>query len=1169
MKITRKLLMSLAVAAAASFGAMAEDLSPVTITVDKENGALTANLTTSTWNNAWTSTATKPGLTLSCPANNMAWSGNNIDVRSGSAKTATYTLASTDNRYYVSAASFSYALIGAGPETITMDGVTLNAASETKSHQFTNADENSTVTFVVAGQNSGVLFSDFTVTLTPKTEQPEPQGPRFLTTSIVDGEFAPETNWYTIQIAAAGLHFSYVPGATSMALSSTTTKFADADLWCFVGDDEEGYNVYNKAAGPSMMFAAPTQMSTSDNGGTSYAIVKAPGDAAYCYEWQFAETDVLGEDTPAFWMYEKDQILKALNNRNGKLAFWSTGKDSGSAVQVVWAEQTLAVTPSTGELWRADGSSSSWRAEWRSNQVEGLVFATTKNNMAASGTDKLQLASGIEYGPWSFTCPEGKFSVAYEFDFVKSGNWGTATATINAPDGKVYNVTDQTQHFAVSDLDSNGDLSFMISANPANANKVMLVSNFTVTMRRVTEAPLGTIIFRYDGTTGYNVCYRIPSITTIENGANKGRLLAINDYRYSGADIGNGRIDLYMSYSDDNGLTWSEPDHMRDAAGKPVAQGTGLGTVETSLQHPDCGFGDPAMVSDRESGRVLVVSVCGRTPFWSGRRNNPNQVARWYSEDGGDTWTEYTNITEKIYSLFDGTVPNGYIDSQFIGSGRMVQSRTIKVGDYYRVYAVMSGYHAASGNVSNWVLYTDDFGENWHILGDPMTPAVSSAGDEPKAEELPDGSVLLAARRNSGNRHFNIFRYTDHAKGEGAWDEAVATDMGFGSINACNGEIMILPVRNVETGEQSYMALQSFPYGGSRRNVSIAWKLLASPADIDSPSAFTTWNGRVQVSKMGSCYSTMCWQHDNTLGFLYEEETLGKAYCEVYRNFTIEQLTDGAYEYCADTDGSVAAAMTKALVEYRLDAATSGEPGQFVGQPVSVGNAKAEEAAKTYGENPTVENYLLFNKAIIEGGNNAELITIHHGGVYTLKSAHAYTEFADRWLGTDGSTLIPAAEESDSTKFVFVNKEGSENWLVYNPSTRTFLAQTPAAIETKITMTSDVTAAHEYEAESSLSGLTHLTDVAPGNASFGTVHFGRNNNGHIVIWNKTEQASQWYMSFERDATEDEMPDLSAVSISEIEAEGAEVSYFDVMGRPVAVPVRGQLYITSDRRKVRY
>ena len=80
----------------------------------------------------------------------------------------------------------------------------------------------------------------------------------------------------------------------------------------------------------------------------------------------------------------------------------------------------------------------------------------------------------------------------------------------------------------------------------------------------------GTVLFRYDGTPEYNVCYRIPAITTVENGTHKGRVLAISDYRYCGKDIGNGRIDLYMSYSDDNGVTWSAPDHMRNAAGEPI-----------------------------------------------------------------------------------------------------------------------------------------------------------------------------------------------------------------------------------------------------------------------------------------------------------------------------------------------------------------------------------------------------------------------------------------------------------------------------------------------------------------------------------------------------------------------------------------------------------------------
>ena len=39
-------------------------------------------------------------------------------------------------------------------------------------------------------------------------------------------------------------------------------------------------------------------------------------------------------------------------------------------------------------------------------------------------------------------------------------------------------------------------------------------------------------------------------------------LLASADYRYGGGDIGAGRIDLYQSHSDDNGLTWSEPGHL-------------------------------------------------------------------------------------------------------------------------------------------------------------------------------------------------------------------------------------------------------------------------------------------------------------------------------------------------------------------------------------------------------------------------------------------------------------------------------------------------------------------------------------------------------------------------------------------------------------------------------
>ena len=54
---------------------------------------------------------------------------------------------------------------------------------------------------------------------------------------------------------------------------------------------------------------------------------------------------------------------------------------------------------------------------------------------------------------------------------------------------------------------------------------------------------------------------------------------------------------------------------------------------------------------------------------------------------------------------------------------------------------------------------------------------------------------------------------------------------------------------------------------------------------------------------MNSAYSTMAWQKDNRLGFLYEEETHGAStlayggYTIVYECFNIEDLTEGKYTY--------------------------------------------------------------------------------------------------------------------------------------------------------------------------------------------------------------------------------------------------------------------------------
>lgn len=927
------------------------------------------------------------------------------------------------------------------------------------------------------------------------------------TTTVANGKFADNTRWYTMQIAAAGYYLHDQGTADHISLDRTTTELADEDLWCFTGSEANGFAFYNLATGTAKTLAAPASPAGSDNGGSAFPTLKAPGQSDQTYLWDFSSSSNLS--VPSFYINEHGAAANKINNRGNKLAFWTAGADAGSSVQLM-------------SVIEADFGAVEGNAVTVSSNPKVMLEGPSAPVVNANGTVTLG------EGTWTFVTPEGKSVSVYRLNnttFVTGQGYDNSDVTIQGP---------------------------------------VTVSSLRFTLIDTKERPLGEVVFRYDRTPGYNIVYRIPTIVKVNAGPHKGRLVAINDYRYSGVDIGSGRIDLYMSTSEDNGATWSTPDHMRNAAGSPVAQGTGKATpagTKACESNLDCGFGDPASVSDRETGEILVVACCGRTTFWNGRRADPQPSARWWSNDGGETWTEPDyGQWEQIYALFDGTCQNGYIDSQFVGSGRMIQSSRIKVGSHYRIYCVMSGYHNATGNVSNWVLYSDDFGHNWHILGDPMNPAVSVGADEPKCEELPDGSILLAARGNGGNRNFNIFRYTDQAKAEGRWGSHINTNLGQGAnINACNGEIMILPVQNKETGAKAFMALQSYPAGPGRSNVSIAWKVLANATDYDEPSDFAQWNGFFQVSKIGSAYSTMTLTEDNAVGFLYEEETFGASYSEIYRHLTIEEITDGQWEYF---DGSVAdlkIEQTKDMVSNRLAALGTGA-ANIVGQITPAGIQSVQDAANAYLANPTDENYAAFNDAIL---NNTEVVMPEAGKYYTFRSMHGGLNgypTTDRWLGATTTKLATGTKKTaEHVVFKLEQNEGSEAFVIYNPKRGRYLMATPEAAETEVKVSANADDAAEYTFDIA-NGTVAIVCATPGNASRSAVHM--KGAGNIVTWNVAAAASRWEM---------ELADEVQDSIEEIAVEGsdADTTYYDLQGRRVAAPRHGQLLITSDHRKVRF
>ena len=365
--------------------------------------------------------------------------------------------------------------------------------------------------------------------------------------------------------------------------------------------------------------------------------------------------------------------------------------------------------------------------------------------------------------------------------------------------------------------------------------------------------------------------YRIPAIATTKNGT----LIAVADYRYCYSDIGFGPVDLHYRLSHDNGLTWGEE--------RVLADGTG---DETDVQNPQTAwryaFGDCAIVADRESQEVAVLCVGGKTVYHRARRQNPNRVVLFRSHDGGETWDKGREITEEIYGLFDQR-REGPINSLFVGSGKIHQSRYVKVGNFYRLYVALC---TLSGN---FVIYSDDFGDTWRVLGDPNhSPARD--GDEPKCEELPDGSVILSSRYQG--RLFNIFTFTDAAKGEGTWDlRAKVLDMK-NVQNACNGEIILLPVTRKKDSKKVWIALQSIPFGPNRTNVGFYYHELL--ADHEGAALFAyNWKKGLQVSTQSSAYSTFTLQKDGKLGFLWEEGPTG--YNIDYRPLSIEEITLNEY----------------------------------------------------------------------------------------------------------------------------------------------------------------------------------------------------------------------------------------------------------------------------------
>ena len=560
-------------------------------------------------------------------------------------------------------------------------------------------------------------------------------------------------------------------------------------------------------------------------------------------------------------------------------------------------------------------------------------------------------------------------------------------------------------------------------------------------------------------TTNTSTPYRIPAITTAKNG----HIIAISDYRLDKKDIGYGEVDMYARISTDNGSNWG--------SATLIADGTG-----TSGSF-DCGFGDAAIVADRERNEILVMCVAGNQVFTEGTSSKHNHMGRikaTYNETEKKwEWTSPADVTEQFLGETTSLLPNAY--TMFIASGRMVQSSYKAEGSsYYRVYAALIVKDSSSSTFKNYVIYTDDFGTSWSLLKNNDNSVAISGGDEAKVEELPNGDIVISSR-TAGGRIFNVYSNDN-------WNAKPVTYTFANGAEACNGEIMLYKdlYKVGETTGQTYdVLLQSLPTASSRGNLKVFYQAVSKNTTLSTLTATGAWSEGKIVDSGNAAYSTMTIQTDKKIGFLYEDNysSAGNFFNKwdyaniVYIPYTIEELTGNTYTTTAPvvsvdpTISLTAAATTLTVGETTQLTLTTNSDGavSYTSSNTAVATVSADGVvtAKTAG---TVT--ITANVAATANYNSASAtvtITVNAPVVTPVTPTISLTAAATT-LTVGGTTQLTATTNSD----------GAVTYTSSDESVATVSADGVVTAKTAgtVTITANVAATANYNAASATVTIT-------------------------------------------------------------------------------------------------
>lgn len=345
-----------------------------------------------------------------------------------------------------------------------------------------------------------------------------------------------------------------------------------------------------------------------------------------------------------------------------------------------------------------------------------------------------------------------------------------------------------------------------------------------------------------------SLSYRIPGLETAKNG----RLIAVYDNRYHHAGDLPADIDVGMQYSDDGGRTWTAMRNIMDFGD------------EHNKETKGNGVGDPTILYDAKNETIWVAALWSRFGWGNtGTGLEPKttgQFALTKSTDNGRTWSPSYSITNEIKN------PNWHIFFNGPGKGIVMRDGTIVFPAQFQDDSKHAeGKDKGKPRRVPWstIVYSTDKGATWQV-----GTGAKERTSEAQVVELADGSLMLNMRDESRIKSRGVAITKDLGK---TWTEhATSSGLGKNLVEpVCQASIIRARWKN---GDQPGLLLFSNPNNDQKR-VRMTIKFSKDEGD--------TWSRGLLLDDISGLYSCMTMIDDETIGILYETETLVLAFMRI------------------------------------------------------------------------------------------------------------------------------------------------------------------------------------------------------------------------------------------------------------------------------------------------